>query len=96
MSEIEVVLDALEKKISNLLYIIDELEQKNKILINELSISIKSNQQIAAISEVLKKDFDNLKITNSLLGSDDYKRDTKLKINSLVREIDYCIAQLAD
>ncbi len=96
MSEIEVVLDALEKKISNLFYIIDELEQKNKILINELSISIKSNQQIAAISEVLKKDFDNLKITNSLLGSDDYKRDTKLKINSLVREIDYCIAQLAD
>jgi hypothetical protein len=39
---------------------------------------------------------ETLKITNSLLGSEDYKRDTKLKINSLIREIDYCIAQIAD
>jgi hypothetical protein len=27
-----------------------------------------------------------------LFGSDENKRDTKLKINSLIREIDYCIA----
>jgi hypothetical protein len=31
-------------------------------------------------------------LTSSLLGSDENKRDTKLKINSLIREIDYCIA----
>jgi hypothetical protein len=35
-------------------------------------------------------------MANSLLGSEDYKKDTKLKINSLIREIDYCIAQLSD
>ena len=46
--------------------------------------------------EVLKKRYETLKIANSLLGSDENKRDTKLKINSLVREIDYCIAQLSD
>ena len=52
------------------------------------------NQNTAV--ETLKKDYETLKMTNSLLGSEDYKRDTKLKINSLIREIDYCIAQLAD
>jgi hypothetical protein len=35
-----------------------------------------------------------LKIANSLLGSDDNKRDTKLKINSLIRKL--ITAQLSD
>lgn len=96
MNEIEAVLGTLENKILTLFNKLDELEQKNKFLKNELSISIKSNQQAVTSLVVLQKDFENLKITNSLLGSNDYKRDTKLKINSLVREIDYCIAQLAD
>ncbi|MBC7494484.1 MAG: hypothetical protein H7221_05695 [Flavobacterium sp.] len=96
MSEIEAVLETLESKILTLFDKLNDLEQKNKILKNELSISIKSSQQAVAALELLNKDFENLKITNSLLGSNDYKRDTKLKINSLVREIDYCIAQLAD
>ena len=46
--------------------------------------------------EELKKQNESLKIAKSLLGSDENKRDTKLKINSLIREIDYCIAQLSD
>ena len=96
MSEIEAVLETLESKILTLFDKLNDLEQKNKILKNELSISIKSGQQAVAALELLNKDFENLKVTNSLLGSNDYKRDTKLKINSLVREIDYCIAQLAD
>jgi hypothetical protein len=44
----------------------------------------------------LKAQYETLKIASSLLGSDENKRDTKLKINSLIREIDYCIAQLSD
>jgi len=43
-----------------------------------------------------QEDYEALKIANSLLGSDDNKRDTKLKINTLIRELDYCIAQLAE
>ncbi|WP_428224623.1 hypothetical protein [Flavobacterium sp.] len=44
----------------------------------------------------LKADLEAIKITNSLLGSEEFKRDTKLKINALIKEIDYCIAQLSD
>ena len=52
-------------------------------------------QQAVEIAE-LKDNIDNLKMVNSLLGSEENKRETKLKINSLIREIDYCIAQLSD
>ncbi|WP_394759199.1 hypothetical protein [Flavobacterium sp.] len=62
-----------------------KLEESEKIILNQ-------NQEIKEI----KSNFDSIKITNSLLGSDEYKRDTKLKINSLIREIDYCITQLSD
>jgi len=31
-----------------------------------------------------------------MLGSNEYKRETKLKINAMMRELDACIAQLAD
>ena len=59
----------------------------------------KANHTIQSQSEEmdrLKKQYDTLKIANSLLGSEENKRETKLKINSLIREIDYCIAQLAE
>lgn len=96
MSEIAEIIDTLEIKIEKLFNKIDSLQEKNQALQEELNQSVISNQNQNVIFDTLKKDFDTLKITNSLLGSEDYKRDTKLKINSLIREIDYCIAQLSD
>lgn len=96
MSEITEIMDTLENKIQKLFIKINSLEQKNQELQKEISISVASLQNQNLVLETLKKDVETLKITNSLLGSEDYKRDTKLKINSLIREIDYCIAQIAD
>lgn len=96
MSEIVQIIDSLESKIGSLLSKIDRLEEKNKVLEAELSKSTLANQTQSQQLEKLKKEYESLKLTNSLLGSEDYKRDTKLKINSLIREIDYCIAQLSD
>ncbi len=96
MSEIVQIIDSLESKIGSLLSKIDRLEEKNKTLEAELSKSTLANQNQLQQLEKLKKEYESLKLTNSLLGSEDYKRDTKLKINSLIREIDYCIAQLSD
>ncbi|MBC7524446.1 MAG: hypothetical protein H7239_08425 [Flavobacterium sp.] len=96
MSEIATIIDILEQKIEKLIAKNINLENKNQELQGELKrvAGFNENQNVAMVT--LKKDFDTLKITNSLLGSEDYKRDTKLKINSLIREIDYCIAQLSD
>ena len=96
MSEIAEIIDTLETKITILLSKIKNLEELNKNLEqeNKKTASLIQNQNEA--TELLKKDYESLKITSSLLGSEEYKKDTKLKINSLIREIDYCIAQLAD
>jgi hypothetical protein len=96
MSEITEIMDTLENKIQKLFTKIISLEEKNQVLQKEITISVASLQNQNLVMETLKKDIESLKITNSLLGSEEYKRDTKLKINSLIREIDYCIAQIAD
>ena len=96
MSEIVEIIDILESKLKKLLVKIDTLEQalieKNQELQGATIIIQNQSSEI----DNLKKDYETLKIANSLLGSDENKRDTKLKINSLIREIDYCIAQLSD
>ncbi|RXR22491.1 hypothetical protein [Flavobacterium stagni] len=96
MSEITEIIDALEKKVQKLFAKIDDLELKNQALQQQLKVSVEEIQQHKSAKENIVKDFEALKMTNALLGSDEYKRDTKLKINALIREIDYCIAQLAD
>jgi chromosome segregation ATPase len=96
MSEIAEIIDTLENRIEKLFSRIDTLEKNNQVLRQELSQSVPIIQKQSDEIEVLKAQYESLKIANSLLGSDDNKRDTKLKINSLIREIDYCIAQLSD
>lgn len=71
----------LKKKNENLLELVHQAEQKSK----------EATQQI----DNLTKQIGELKMVNSLLGSEDDKRETKFKINTLIREIDYCITQLS-
>lgn len=96
MSEIVEIIDNLEQKIQKLLFKINSLEEKNKFLEARVESSTTTIQDQNKSIENLKKDFEIVKNANSLLGSETYKRETKLKINSLIREIDYCIAQLSD
>jgi len=96
MSEIAEIIDTLENRIDKLLLKVRSLEEKNQELHHQLKYAATNNANQSQAVEQLKKDYDTLKTASSLLGSEDYKRDTKLKINSLIREIDYCIAQLAD
>ena len=96
MSEIVEIIDVLEQKIKNLLLKINDLEIKNSQLTQQNTISTSTIQSQNNTINQLKTDFESLKTANSLLGSEDYKRETKLKINSLIREIDYCISQLSE
>jgi chromosome segregation ATPase len=96
MSVIAEIIDTLESKVTKLFVKIKSLEKHNQELKIELTNAAQIMQTQSNEIEALKKQYETLKITNALLGSDDNKRDTKLKINSLIREIDYCIAQLSD
>ncbi|WP_396601401.1 hypothetical protein [Algibacter sp. R77976] len=96
MSNIEDIVDSLENKISKVLHKLELLKLANLKLNEELEVSKQENliqqQHIANWEEK----YEALKMANTILGSDDNKRETKLKINALIRDIDHCIAQLAD
>ncbi|NNC51196.1 MAG: hypothetical protein HKO01_11750 [Flaviramulus sp.] len=96
MSSIEDIADSLENKISKVLHKLELLKQTNLKLTEELENSrqeIQSQQKHIAGWE---EKYEALKMANSILGSDENKRDTKLKINALIRDIDHCIGQLSD
>ena len=96
MNELSELIDSLEVRFFKLNQKIVALEKKNLELKQFLQeTTIVSNKQEKENAMLLNQ-LDNLKMVNSLLGSDENKRETKLKINSLIREIDYCIAQLSD
>ncbi|PZR20252.1 MAG: hypothetical protein DI539_11365 [Flavobacterium psychrophilum] len=96
MNGLSEIVDALEVKLEKLAQKLEQLRAENQELENEVSRSaLALNRQSEEIA-LLKQQNESLRMANSLLGSDDNKRETKLKINSLIREIDYCIAQLSD
>lgn len=96
MSKIEDIVDSLENKISKVLHKLEVLRQTNAKLSEGLAIQQQKNiQQQEEISSWVEK-YEALKMANSLLGSGEDNRETKLKINTLIRDIDHCIAQLSE
>jgi chromosome segregation ATPase len=96
MNVLSELIDSLEVKFFKLNQKLVRLEKKNLELQEEVLLSKKKQQEQSDEIVSLKNQIDTLKTVNSLLGSEENKRETKLKINSLIREIDYCIAQLSD
>ncbi len=96
MSQLSEIVDSLENRISKLLHRYEQLKQHTAKLEEEM-MQLKSKQEDSQqqIDAWIEK-FEAIKMANSMLGSDQYKRDTKLKINALVREIDQCIAQISE
>ena len=96
MNGLSKLIDSLEIKFFKLNHKLVQLEKQHKELLEKVKESEITQKKQSEEIVLLKKDLDDLKMVNSLLGSEENKRETKLKINSLIREIDYCIAQLSD
>ncbi len=96
MSNIIDIVDSLENRISKMLHKLEVLKQSN----------LKLSEELQAYEEKIKEQegellnwedrYESLKVASSMLGSEEDKRKTKLKINALVREIDQCIVQLSE
>ncbi len=96
MSNLSEIVDSLENRVSNLLQKYENLKS-SKLDLEEEIIVLKSKQsQFQKEIDKWQEECTTLKLTNSMLGSEDYKRETKLKINEMVREIDKCITQLSE
>ena len=96
MSKIELIVNSLEQKVQRVLHEMTELKKENAFLKEELlKINALSSKHMQALQQK-EADYKSLKFANSILGSDDSKRETKLKINTLIKEIDDCISNLSD
>ncbi|WP_417200795.1 hypothetical protein [Bizionia sp.] len=96
MSKIEETVNALENKINKVLHKQRLLKEANLKLQQELQSSQHMLQSHKIQIADWEEKYEALKMANSMLGSDENKRETKLKINALIREIDHCIAQLSE
>jgi cell division septum initiation protein DivIVA len=94
MSNLSEIVDSLENKIKQLLQQHESLNKSYSDLQQELTIEKNEHSKTRESLLKCKDDSENLRIVNAMLGSDQFKRETKLKINTLIREIDVCISQL--
>ena len=95
MQDISKIVDNLEVKILNLVERHDFLRAENDLLRNQLlqvqhELNVKT-QQIRDNEQQLQ----SLRVAKTIQGSD-HSKETTQKINALVKEIDWCIAQLSD
>ncbi|MHC5309444.1 hypothetical protein ACYSNM_05130 [Myroides sp. LJL116] len=94
MSELTDIISSLEVKFAKLVQRLNVLQAENDQLkenLNQAKLEIHQNEK--RLDEIYQR-YESLQLANSLLGSEETKRETKLKINSLIKEIDQCIAQL--
>ena len=96
MSELVKVVDSLENKISKLLHKLEVLHRSNTRLQEELNEIKEDKGKVLDSVSMWEEKYNSLKLANSMLGSNTNKTEAKLKINTLIRELDYCIAQLSE
>ncbi len=96
MSNLSEIVDSLENRVGKLLQEHENLKQTKSKLEEEITVLMTQKDQFKKEIENWRDECNTLKLANSMLGSNEYKRETKLKINELVREIDKCITQLSE
>ncbi len=96
MSDLVEIVDSLENKISKLLHQLELLHSSNEKLEQELTSLQEERASDRNKVSAWEEKYNALKLANSMLGSNTNKTEAKLKINTLIRELDHCIAQLAE
>jgi hypothetical protein len=96
MNNLFQLVDLLDKKLNKLLDKYNNLQLKNSQLIEQKKALeeelVKQHQLIGD----LESKHESLKVANAIVGSKEDKHITKLKINTLIREIDKCIVHLSN
>lgn len=96
MSDITKVVNLVENKLKILLENYNFLKEENEFLLNKLASLEQKITQEKQLNNELEKKYQVLKVAKTIEGSKEDRRETKLKINALIREIDTCITQLSE
>lgn len=96
MSSIIQSANLLENNIDALLEVYAFLKEENELLHKKVA-DLEANLLVAQdLIQEKDKAYQTLKIAKTIEGSSQSTRETKLKINALIRTIDKCIVQLND
>ncbi|TYP96059.1 hypothetical protein C7447_11018 [Tenacibaculum adriaticum] len=94
MSDILKVIHLMEVKLKNILSNYEFLKEENEALLqNNTRLQLLLQEKEQQLQKEKEK-YDLLKVAKTIEGSKENTRNTKLKINALIREIDKCITQL--
>jgi hypothetical protein len=96
MSTVTEAVNLVENKLKILLENYNFLKEENELLYSKLTILESQITKEKQLFNELENKYQTLKIAKTIEGSKEDKRDTKLKINALIREIDACIVQLTE
>ena len=96
MSNITEVVNLVEDKLKTLLENYLFLKEENELLINKITILENQIAKEKHLFSEIEKEYQTLKIAKTIVGGKEDRRDTKLKINALIREVDQCITQLSE
>ncbi|MGB5362490.1 MAG: hypothetical protein WBN17_04215 [Aureibaculum sp.] len=96
MSNVLEIVDSLQSKLDRLLSKYELLEIENKQLLEKSEKLVKEVHKQQESLNAIENNYESLKIANAIVGSKEDKHTTKLKINTLIREIDKCIVQLSE
>ncbi len=96
MSKIIKATNLLEDKLNNLLEVYTFLKEENEFVHQKLvELENQLTEKAQQLSEI-EDSYRLLKIAKTIEGSNESTRETKLKINALIREVDKCIVQLSE
>lgn len=96
MSNIIEVVDLFENKLKTLLENYSFLKEENEVLYDKIAVLENQITKEKQFNDEIEKKYQTLKIAKTIEGSKEDRRETKLKINALIREIDTCITQLSE
>lgn len=96
MSNVLEIVDSLQSKLDRLLSKYELLEIENQQLLEKSEKLVREVHKHQESLNTIENKYESLKIANAIVGSKEDKHTTKLKINTLIREIDKCIVQLSE
>jgi hypothetical protein len=96
MNNVIEMVDLLEDKLTRLILKQEKLLSENELLKQSERLLMdkvaKQNEFVTALEEK----HESLKVAKAIVGSKEDKHLTKIKINTLIRDIDKCIIQLSE
>ncbi|MCF6167994.1 hypothetical protein [Lutibacter sp.] len=96
MSNITEVVNLVEDKLQKLLENYSFLKEENDLLYTKIAVLENQIAKEKQLFNDIEKEYQTLKIAKTIEGSKEDRRETKLKINALIREVDLCISQLSE